>query len=333
MQFGPDFLADVLSTYATLLQNVVEFAVIALGLYLVGRALVETVGQWALERSRFDETTADGVRSFLRLTVVLLAVIIGASAADFRGAFAGSALIAGGVTLAVGLGAQDVLGNFVAGAFLVQDPDVNIGDRIRWGDKEGIINGIDLRVTRVRTLDNEIIVVPNKQLATNVVENLTAHDPVGFSYEFAVQHDELRAALETIRSVADEHEELVDVPAPTVRVTDLLESEVVVTARVFFPFELRSQRNRIRTDFLQRVVERCHEVGVDLNQSSLQELSGEIGVSGVPPDDRPPVGAPLTRDRPSVEDGAGEDGAGEDGAGEEGPVGGAPVENGSDEES
>jgi small-conductance mechanosensitive channel len=241
---------------------------------------------------------ADGVMSFLRLAVVLLAVVVGASAADFHGAFAGSALIAGGVTLAVGLGAQDVLGNFVAGAFLVQNPDVNIGDRIREEDEEGIITGIDLRVTRVRTLDNEIIVVPNKALSTTVVRNLTAHDPAGFSYEFAVQHDELEEAIETIRAVAYEYDELVEAPAPTVRVTELLESEVVVTARAFFPVELRSQRARVRTTLLRRVVERCRDVGVDLNQSTLREISVAIGVEPVDGDElAPDDGAGASRSR------------------------------------
>ncbi|MCU4801454.1 mechanosensitive ion channel family protein [Halobacteria archaeon HArc-gm2] len=302
MQFGPDFLVDVLATYANLLQNIVEFAVIALGLYVVGRALVETVGRIALQRSKFDETMADGVLSFLRLAVVLLAVVVGASAADFRGAFAGSALIAGGVTLAVGLGAQDVLGNFVAGAFLVQDPDVNIGDRIRWEDEEGIITGIDLRVTRVRTLDNEIIVVPNSELSTTVVRNLTSHNPVGFSYEFAVQHDEIDEAVATIETVAAEYDELVDVPAPTVRVTDLLESEVVVTARAFFPIEKRSQRYRIRTTFLRRVVQRCQENGVGLSQSTLQELSGKVGVDPVAVDEGGPADSDETAYRSTDED-------------------------------
>ena len=301
MQFGPEFLTDLFATYATLLENVVEFVVIALGLYVVGRAVVETAGRWSLERSKFDETMADGVLSFLRLAVILLAVVVGASAADFRGAFAGSALIAGGVTLAVGLGAQDVLGNFVAGAFLVQDPDVNVGDRIRWEDEEGVVTGIDLRVTRVRTLDNEMIVVPNKELSTTVVRNLTAHEPVGFSYEFAIQHDEVGTAIETIRTVAEEYEELIETPAPTVRVTGLLESEVVVTARAFFPVELRSQRYRIRTTFLRRVVERCNEAGVELSQSSLQEISGELSVDPVEDEDRPGENG-LPASDPSTED-------------------------------
>lgn len=286
---APDFVSRVVSTYADLLSNVAEFLLVAVTLYLVGRLAVETVGEWSLERWLDDPTTADGLASFMRLAVVLIAVVVAASAADFRGALAGSALIAGGVTLAVGLGAQDVLSNFVAGAFLVQDPDVNVGDRIRWGEDEGIVSGIDLRVTRIQTLDNEVIVVPNSELSTSVLRNLTADDPVGFSYEFAVQHDEVGRAIETIEAVAESQEDLVDVPAPSVRVTGLLESEVVVTARAFFPADLRSQRYRIRTAFLRAVVERCRAAGVDLNQSSLQEVSGSLAVDAAverPPTDR-----------------------------------------------
>ncbi|WP_226010628.1 mechanosensitive ion channel family protein [Halomicrobium salinisoli] len=283
MQILPDFLARLLGTYADLISNIVEFLVIAVTLYLTGRLLVETFGRWALDHWDFDATMADGLMSFFRLAVVLLAVVVGASAADFRGALAGSALIAGGVTLAIGLGAQDVLSNFVAGAFLVQDPDINIGDRIQWEDQEGIIDGIDLRVTRIKTLNNEVIIVPNSELSTTVLTNLTAHDPVGFSYDFAMQHDELQESMTLIRRVAEEQEELLDTPGPVVRVTDLLESEVVVTVRAFFPQELRSQRARIRTKFFRRVIERCHEEGVELNQSSIQELTGGITVD--PADD------------------------------------------------
>ncbi|WP_225335024.1 mechanosensitive ion channel family protein [Halomicrobium urmianum] len=300
MQILPDFLARLLGTYADLISNIGEFLVIAVTLYLTGRLLVETFGRWALDHWNFDATMADGLMSFFRLAVVLLAVVVGASAADFRGALAGSALIAGGVTLAIGLGAQDVLSNFVAGAFLVQDPDVNIGDRIQWEDQEGIIDGIDLRVTRIKTLNNEVIIVPNSELSTTVLTNLTAHDPVGFSYDFAMQHDELQESMTLIRRVAEEQEELLDTPGPVVRVTDLLESEVVVTVRAFFPQELRSQRARIRTKFFQRVVERCHEEGIELNQSSIRELTGAIAVG--PADDADRIGVESDGGRAGADD-------------------------------
>jgi len=175
MQLGPGFLGDVLSIYSSLLANILEFVVIALGLYLVGRVVVETVGRWSLERSKFDETMVDGVMSVLRLAVVLLA-FVGAGAADFRGAFAGSALIAGGVTLAVSSGAQDVLGNFVADAFLGQDPDVNIGDRIAGRTGRDHQRHRPGRRARAHARERAII-VPDEELSTSVVTNHTSHDP------------------------------------------------------------------------------------------------------------------------------------------------------------
>lgn len=273
MQFGPEFRSEIVATYATLLGNVVEFGLVAVGLYLVGRLLVTTVGRWSLEQADFDPTMVDGIASFLHLAAILLAVVVGASAADFRGAFAGSALVAGGVTLAVGLGAQDVLGNFVAGAFLVSDPDVNVGDRIRWEDEEGIISGIDLRVTRITTLDNDTVVVPNQVLSTSVVRNLTANDPVGISHGFAVRDDQVAEAVEAITAAVRSHDDFLDAPAPTVRVTDVTGSGVVVTARAFFPLEMRSQRYRIRTEFLWRVAKQCREAGVDLSPAADQRVA------------------------------------------------------------
>ncbi|WP_276250112.1 mechanosensitive ion channel family protein [Haloarcula rara] len=98
-------------------------------------------------------------------------------------------LVAAGLTVAVGLAAQDVLGNFVSGAFIVTDPDLNVGDTIEWDGKRGVIVDIDLRVTRVRTPNNERIVVPNTELATGTVTNRTSTGPIGVSYEFGIPYE------------------------------------------------------------------------------------------------------------------------------------------------
>jgi len=65
------------------------------------------------------------------------------------------------IVAALGFAAQDVIGNLVSGAFIVTDPKFNIGDWIRWNEREGVIDDISFRATRVRTFDNEIITVPN----------------------------------------------------------------------------------------------------------------------------------------------------------------------------
>jgi len=180
MQFGPDFLVDVLATYSN---PAAEHRRVHRHRARSLRCRPGTRRDYRPRGAPAIQVRRDDGRRRVELPPTRRRVARRRRRGQRRrlpGAFAGSALIAARVTLAVGLSAQDVLRNFVAGAFLVQDPDVNIGDRIRWEDEEGIIIGIDLRVTRVRTLDNEIIVVPNSELSTTVVRNLTSHDPVGF---------------------------------------------------------------------------------------------------------------------------------------------------------
>lgn len=49
-----------------------------------------------------------------------------------------------------------VIGALISGLFLVADPDFNVGDWISWPGGEGVVEAVDFRVTRVRTVNNEI---------------------------------------------------------------------------------------------------------------------------------------------------------------------------------
>jgi len=67
---------------------------------------------------------------------------------------------------------QNVISNFVAGVFIYTDKPFRIGDWIEWedGTYSGIVEDISLRVTRVRTFDNELLTVPNSALTEGVLK-------------------------------------------------------------------------------------------------------------------------------------------------------------------
>jgi small-conductance mechanosensitive channel len=93
-------------------------------------------------------------------------------------------------SLAVGLAAQDTLANMFAGFTLMLDRPFVIGDRIRLASGEtGDVVEIGIRATRVRTLDDTIVVVPNSLLTKERVANLsrptrsvTTRAEVGIAY-------------------------------------------------------------------------------------------------------------------------------------------------------
>ncbi|MDS0259376.1 mechanosensitive ion channel family protein [Haloarcula sp. S1CR25-12] len=274
---APD--VDVVSVYAQLAEDGATFLAVAAALYLVGRLVVVPAVRWGLSRSGIDRTVESALGSATHLLVIGVTLVAAAQAAGFRGALAGSTLVAAGITVAVGLAAQDVLGNFVSGVFIVTDPDLNVGDTIEWDGKRGVIVDIDLRVTRVRTPNNERIVVPNTELATGTVTNRTSTGPIGISYEFGIPYDTDVSALETIvEEVARDIDHVVEKPEPVVGVSELGATAVLVVGRVWIPNARRNRLASVRSEFVRRVNEECRAAGIDLSETTQHAVAGELAV-------------------------------------------------------
>ena len=107
--------------------------------------------------------------------------------------------------IAVALAAQKTLENVIAGASLIFDQAVRVGDFLKMGEIQGTVDAIGLRSTRIRTLDRTIVSVPNGQIANMSLETLSARDKfwfhplVGLSYE--TTGDQLRAVVEGVRAL------------------------------------------------------------------------------------------------------------------------------------
>jgi MscS family membrane protein len=112
--------------------------------------------------------------------------------------------------IAVALAAQKTLENVIAGASLIFDQAVKVGDMLKMDTTVGTVDYIGLRSTRIRTLDRTVVSVPNSQIANASLETFSArdmfwfHPVVGLRYE--TTSDQLRAVVEGIRLMLAEHE-------------------------------------------------------------------------------------------------------------------------------
>jgi len=74
--------------------------------------------------------------------------------------------------IAVGFALQDTLSNFFAGLHIISDKPIRIGDFIEMeGGLNGYVEDIGWRSTRIRTLPNTLIVVPNSKIASTIITN------------------------------------------------------------------------------------------------------------------------------------------------------------------
>jgi MscS family membrane protein len=160
------------------------YYVLIVGLIVIGLwKLVDVIILWYQDKVK-DQGERGGKEAVLLLgerAVRFLVVIVGLIVILDHLGFNISALLAavGIVGLALSLAAQDTIANMISGVIILMDQPFRVGDRIEiqelntWGD----VVAIGLRSTRIRTLDNRLVIVPNSSISNNQVVNYTYPDP------------------------------------------------------------------------------------------------------------------------------------------------------------
>lgn len=188
--------------------NIIGFGVkvlFAILFFLVGRAVIKWIRK--IVRHSMERSNADvGVRQFVDsvLKVVLYFILLFSIATKFGvDASSVAALIASG-GVAIGLALQGSLSNFAGGVLILLLKPFEVGDYIieDTNKNEGTVKEIQIFYTKLSTIDNKTIVIPNGILTNNSLTNATAKDErrldlkVDIAYEASIK--EAKAVIETI---------------------------------------------------------------------------------------------------------------------------------------
>jgi small-conductance mechanosensitive channel len=264
---GPlaDMLRDAGIPYAETIGPAIMFVVVFLAIYLLGRVIVRPLVDRVLDARGLDAHAKIPLQKLTSLLVVFVGVAVAFGAAGFQGFLTSLATIAAAGTLAIGFAMQDVIKNFVAGIFIFTDRPFRIDDWIEWDDNSGVVEDISLRVTRVRTFDNELLTVPNSQLTDGVIKNPVAKDKLRLKFLFGIGYgDDIDRATEIIVEEAENHEEILADPAPSVRLVELGDSSVGLQSRIWIANPSRGDFVKTRGEYVQAVKERFDEEGIDI---------------------------------------------------------------------
>ena len=263
--FIADQLADAGVPAAGAVGSAITFVVAFVALYLVGRAFVAPVIGRVLRRRDLDEHARRPLLKLTRIVLGFAAVAVAFTFAGFGNILTAIATIGAAATLAIGFAMQDVLSNFVAGIFIYTDKPFKIGDWIEWDGNSGVVEDISLRVTRVKTFDNELLTVPNSQLTDGVIKNPVAEDKLRLKFVFGIGYDDdIDKATEIIVEEAKNHADILDDPAPSVRLVELGDSSVGLQSRIWISQPSRADFVKTRGEYVQAVKERFDEEGIDI---------------------------------------------------------------------
>jgi len=253
-------LADVYLDWA---MAAAVFLGVLLAVYLVGRLVfVPPLVRIVRLRNPKNETLVDATREYARLAFALLGIPIAITAAGYGNIVAGSAVVVAAMTLALGVAAQDVIGNFVCGVFLVSDPDFHIGDYIEWDDDHGTVEAIGYRVTRVRTPAGETITVPNATLATSTVHSPFARGKYRMEVPITVPMGDQAPAKAALADAASSDDRILDHPEPRVQLDEFDGDAAVLATHFWVDNPHKADLLDVKTDFGERAAEELADAGV-----------------------------------------------------------------------
>lgn len=98
-------------------------------------------------------------------------------------------LAAAGIAgLAFAFAVKDILANFLSSFLLIFDRSFQIGDRIRTTDIDGVIEKVDLRSTRIRSLEGNVFSIPNGMLSNNIIENVSWRPKIKYMFDLTLSY-------------------------------------------------------------------------------------------------------------------------------------------------
>ena len=217
------------------------------------------------QRFKSNENAASFVHIFPILEKIIKFLIVFFVVASFLQShgYSLTSVIAGfGITgLAVGFAAQQTIASMFGTMGILADKTYKIGDYIKINDLEGTVESINLRSTKIRSLPNYLVTVPNDVVANNIVENITrAHKrriDATFGITYDTSNEKIERAMEIIRIVAQRHPEVYDDYAVNIETLD--SSSINIRLIAYAKTRIYTEFLRIRSEVYLDVIKQFRE--------------------------------------------------------------------------
>lgn len=244
--------------------------IIAIIIFMIGRVIIKWIRKSIRYSFQVKETDA-GIATFVDsmvkfglyiLLIIIIAGNLGIELSSITVLFASAGV---GVSLAL----QDFITNFAGGIMILLLRPFTVGDYIieDTNKNEGTVKEIKIFYTKLMTIENKVIVIPNGKLMNNSLTNVTERDErrldlkVGISYE-----SDLKKAKEILETLLLSHKDILTNEDWKVFVDSLADSSVVLGIRAYVKMEKYWDT---RWELLEQIKLTFDEEGIEIPYNQL----------------------------------------------------------------
>ncbi len=207
----------------------------AIIILFIGLWVIRVFNRWlkkGMARKNFNPTIRYFLQNLIVITLQILLFFLVMQIAGIQLTFF-TAIIAG-FSVAAGLALSGTLQNFVSGILILLMKPYKVGDTINTQSQEGIVTSTQPFYTTVLTYDNKTIIVPNGQLANNVVINFSKEGKrridIEMKFSYGIEYTDLKKILE---SSVKQSKNLLNDPSPRIGISGLDADKYSVSLNVW----------------------------------------------------------------------------------------------------
>ncbi len=152
---------------------IIAFLVAMIVTRMLQRALLERI----LPQTNLTPGAQHSISAVTGYLGVILAITLGIAVLGVD--LSNIALVAGALSVGIGFGLQNIVNNFVSGLILLVERPVKVGDWVVMGPNEGYVKNINVRSTELETFERASVIIPNADILSTAVINLTHKDLYG----------------------------------------------------------------------------------------------------------------------------------------------------------
>ncbi|SDO92601.1 Small-conductance mechanosensitive channel [Pseudomonas arsenicoxydans] len=239
-------------------------AVLALliGIYLI-RSLCRWLDNEFLPKTDMDPGMCASLSTLFANIGYALVILLTLSSLGIK--WTNLAWIVSALSVGIGFGLQEIVKNFVSGLILLTERPVKVGDLISISGVEGDIRRINVRATEIQLSDRSIVIVPNSQLISQNLRNVTlggsAQGVATLELVFPLDIDP-EQVKDLLYDTYQEHETILEKPAPFVRFSKLSPDGITLTVTGY----VSSPRivGTTKSDLLFEILKRLGAAGIEL---------------------------------------------------------------------
>jgi small conductance mechanosensitive channel len=231
-----------------LLTNIVVAAVILFGGIWLAKRIKKYIAV-LMEKREIDALLASFTGNIIYVALVAFVVIaalgqLGIQTTSFIA-------IIGAAGLAIGLALQSSLSNFAAGVMIIAFRPFKVGDYVEAGGVSGVVEGIQIFSTQMRTGDNKAIIVPNSNITGSNITNYSAKGTRRIDMVFGIGYDDdIKKAKDILMKLLDDDERVLKDPEALVAVSELADSSVNFVVR---PWVKAGDFSAVKYDYTEKV--------------------------------------------------------------------------------